>query len=85
MTNRFHYEARAQIATQSEVMAIVRNITQRKQAEADMHHVAKEKELSLLKSRVTMTSHEFRTPLTTISSSAELIEKCGFKWTQEKK
>jgi len=68
-------------------MAIVRNITQCKQAEADMRHpLAKEKELSLLKSRfVTMTSHEVRTPLTTISSSAELIEKCGFKWTQEKK
>lgn len=81
------YEARVITVTDSEVMAIVRNITQRKQAEADMRHaLAKEKELSLLKSRfVTMTSHEFRTPLTTILSSAELIEKYGFKWTQEKK
>ena len=32
-----------------------------------------------------MTSHEFRTPLTTILSSAELLQDYGDKWTQEKK
>ena len=32
-----------------------------------------------------MTSHEFRTPLTTILSSAELLQDYGFKWTEEKK
>lgn len=82
-----HYEARVVVSNENEVMAIVRNITQRKQAEADMRHaLVKEKELSELKSRfVTMTSHEFRTPLTTILSSAELIEKYGHKWAEEKK
>lgn len=46
----------------------------------------KEKELSSLKSRfVTMASHEFRTPLTTILSSAELLEKYANKLVQEKK
>lgn len=46
----------------------------------------KEQELSELKSRfVTMTSHEFRTPLTTILSSAELLENYSYKWTEEKK
>ncbi len=81
------YEARIVVSGENEVIAIVRDITERKQAEADMRvTLAKEKELSLLKSRfVTMTSHEFRTPLTTILSSAELIEKYGFKWTEEKK
>jgi signal transduction histidine kinase len=63
------------------------DITDRKQAEEEVRKaLAKEKELSELKSRfVTMTSHEFRTPLTTILSSAELLEHYGHKWTPDKK
>jgi PAS domain S-box-containing protein len=66
---------------------IARNITQRKQVEEDMRKsLEKEKQLNELKSRfVTMTSHEFRTPLATIMSSAELIEHYGHKWNEEKK
>ena len=81
------YEARIVISAENEVMAIVRDITERKRAETEMQSaLAKEKELSELKSRfVNMTSHEFRTPLTTILFSAELIQKYGHKWTQEKK
>ncbi|PSM49716.1 hypothetical protein C7Y66_07520 [Chroococcidiopsis sp. CCALA 051] len=81
------YEARIVVSAENEVMAIVRNITDRKRTEAEMQHtLAKEKELSELKSRfVTMTSHEFRTPLTTILSSAELMEDFGSQWAEEKK
>ena len=46
----------------------------------------KEKEVNELKSRfISMTSHEFRTPLTTILSSAELLQYNSHKWPQEKK
>lgn len=46
----------------------------------------KEKELNELKSRfISITSHEFRTPLTTILGSAELLEHYSHKWSQEKK
>ncbi len=60
---------------------------QRKQAEGEIRKaLAKEKELTELKSRfISMTSHEFRTPLTTILSSAELLERYSYKWTEEKK
>ena len=46
----------------------------------------KEKELNELKSRfISMTSHEFRTPLTSILGSAELLEHYSHKWPEEKK
>jgi PAS domain S-box-containing protein len=82
------------------LLCIAEDITDRKQAQeaqlrAQVAEAAKEevykaleteKQLGELKSRfVSMTSHEFRTPLTTILSSAELIQDYGHKWTQEKK
>ena len=45
-----------------------------------------ERELNELRTQfITMTSHEFRTPLTTILSSSELLEHCRNKWSEEKK
>lgn len=81
------YEARIVVSTENEVMAIVRDITERKRAEEDTRKaLEKEKELSELKSSfVTMASHEFRTPLATILSSTELIEHYSYKWGEEKK
>ncbi|HEY9873818.1 MAG TPA: CBS domain-containing protein, partial [Candidatus Obscuribacterales bacterium] len=46
----------------------------------------KEKELSELKTRfISMASHEFRTPLSTILTSSELIKNFGYQFTEERK
>ena len=58
-------------------MGIAIDISERKKAEDDLQKsLANEKDLNELKSRfVSMASHEFRTPLSTVLSSAYLIEK----------
>ena len=81
------YEIRMVTSGENEVMAIVRDISDRKQAEADIRKsLEQEKKLSELKSRfVTMASHEFRTPLAAILSSCELLEHHSHKWSEDKK
>lgn len=85
--NLLDYEARIVVSAEDEVMAIIRDITKRKKAEVDIRNsLEKQKELGELKTRfVSMTSHEFRTPLTTILSSTELLEKYNKKLSDEKK
>jgi PAS domain S-box-containing protein len=63
------------------------DITERKRAETEIRKaLQQEKELNELKSRfVAMTSHEFRTPLSTILSSAELLEYYGQGWPEDRK
>lgn len=70
------------------LFGVSKDITQQKESENQLHEALnKEKELGMLKSRfVSMASHEFRTPLSSILSSTELLgmylesgrhEKCG--------
>jgi PAS domain S-box-containing protein len=68
------------------VVGIAEDITLLKQATIDScNALQKERELGELKSRfVAMTSHEFRTPLTTIQSSVELLQRYRARWTEEK-
>ncbi|ULQ53326.1 PAS domain S-box protein [Flavihumibacter fluvii] len=59
------------------VLVVLQNITLRKKTEKDLlETLQKEKDLGEMKTRfVSMASHEFRTPLSTVLSSAYLIEK----------
>ncbi len=62
-------------------------ITKLKNKEIELHKaISKERELNELKSRfVSMASHEFRTPLTSIMSSADLIQKYVYTEDQPKR
>lgn len=81
-----HFEARIVSSADQEVMMIIRDITEQKRREAEIRKtLERERELNEMKTRfVSMTSHEFRTPLTTILSSAELLEHYGERWDKTK-
>ncbi len=66
------------------IVCIVRDISQRKQAEADLiKALERERELGELKSRfVAMASHEFRTPLATILAAAETLRSYSTRMSQ---
>lgn len=68
-------------------LAKMEDITQYKKAEEELRNALEtERELNELKSRfIAMVSHEYRTPLTTILSSAELLERYTQKFTEENK
>ena len=51
-----------------------------------LESLVRERELHALKNRfISLVSHEFRTPLTVILSSAELLEHYGSKWPEERR
>ncbi len=65
---------------------VSQDITERKRAEQIRRNLEKERELGELKLRFfSMASHEFRTPLSTILISAQLLENSSPNWTPEKK
>ncbi|NWJ48601.1 MAG: PAS domain S-box protein [Chloroflexi bacterium] len=69
------------------VICVSFDVTQRVIAEEELtKNLKTERELSQQKSLfITTASHEFRTPLTIINSSAQLLEYYGHKWTDERK
>lgn len=69
------------------ILASARDITERKIAEEQKeHHLKETQELVELKTNfISTVSHEFRTPISTILSSSELLELCDGTWSIEKK
>jgi PAS domain S-box-containing protein len=65
-----------EIDREPHMLVVGLDITERKQAEAELlRTLAREKELGQLRSKfVSMVSHEFRTPLAIIQSSAEIMD-----------
>lgn len=71
-----HFEARMVAAGPDEVLTIVRNITERKQARQREFDLALERErVQLLRHFIEKTSHEFRTPLSVINAAAFLMQR----------
>ncbi len=71
----------------SRMAGSISDITDHKQAEAELRTaLEREKELGQLKSRfVSMASHEFRTPLTTILAASDLLKRYSHKMSEEDK
>lgn len=69
------------------ILGVTHDITSRKESHEELQRAySQEKELNELRSRfIAMTSHEFRTPLATILSSAELLEHYSNRWSEDKK
>lgn len=68
------------------VFVLLYDITDQKKASDEIKKAyAKEKELNELRTQfVSMTSHEFRTPLATILTSSELLQHYSHRWPEEK-
>jgi PAS domain S-box-containing protein len=68
------------------LFVMIFDVTDRKLANDEISKAyAKEKELSELRAQfVSMTSHEFRTPLASIMTSSELLQHYGYSWPREK-
>ncbi|MBR8837804.1 MAG: CHASE3 domain-containing protein [Stigonema ocellatum SAG 48.90 = DSM 106950] len=65
---------------------LYRQMVKRQKAENIQLHLAQEKELSDLKLRLfSMVSHEFRTPLSIILGSAQLLAEHSEQWTESKR
>lgn len=69
------------------VQAVMHDLTERKRAEAELQNaLAKERELRQLKSEfVSLVSHEFRTPLEVIMSSADNLSRYHDRLAPEKR
>jgi PAS domain S-box-containing protein len=82
-----HYRLRGTPISKEQILVVEEDITSAKRVEREIiKSLERERELNELKSRfVSMASHEFRTPLSTILSSASLISRYEEPAQQEKR
>lgn len=82
---KFPQEFSLTITDKGYLICVCRDITERKKSEEKLRQaLAKAQEVNELKSRlITLTSHEFRTPLTVIASSVGILKSFGPKLTPE--
>jgi PAS domain S-box-containing protein len=82
-----NYETRHMLVGKGEVLALVRDVTQRKQQEELLQaSLEQEKQLSDLKSDfMILMNHEFRTPLAIILTSSDLLERYTDRLTDEQR
>lgn len=83
MMSVYHTNVSEEIKLQQ---ALHSKINESKELEEELKKaLEKEKEINELKNRfISMTSHEFRTPLSTILSSSELLENYRQQWEEKK-
>ncbi|HBL10522.1 MAG TPA: hypothetical protein DD379_03745, partial [Cyanobacteria bacterium UBA11162] len=68
------------------IIGIGIDITERKRAEEMRRQLEREQELSQLRLRFfSLASHEFRTPLSTVLASAQLLQFAAHDWPEEKR
>lgn len=71
-----HFEARIVASGQDEVLAIVRDLTDSKQAQKRKMQISLERERrKILRQFIEKTSHEFRTPLSIINSNIYMLKR----------
>jgi len=83
----FAQSLQEEAGTLAGVVGTLHDITERKRMEQQTREaLRRERELNRLKSSVvSMVSHEFRTPLSTIRSSAEMLGEFFDEWSPEKR
>jgi PAS domain S-box-containing protein len=81
------YETRHVVVNKGEVLAIIRDVTERKRREELLQaDLEQEKQMSELKSRfMTLMTHEFRTPLAVILTSSDLLERYQERITEQQR